>query len=79
MIRKLDTLKAALAAGATLSRLKEMKSDRFRIVLTETSEPVHGYVLRRAMTADPPIPRQIAWDLTGEPMQWAWVDETQAA
>ena len=69
MIRKQADLVAVLRGGGSVSKMAELVgATKFRHVLTETNEPVHGSAFKSALAKGEL--RVIASDLCGDPMQW---------
>lgn len=68
MIRSSVALEAILGQGRTVARLAEMSgATKFRWVLTDTNEPVHGSALNRVVWKG--CAKIVATDICGDPIQ----------
>lgn len=72
MIRSQEALAAIFGQGRTAVRLAEMGGGtRFRLVLADTNEPVHGSALKALVKKG--LATVIATDICGDPMQYGAV------
>lgn len=68
MIRSTVALEAILGEGRTVARLCEMDgATKFRWVLADTNEPVHGSAVNRIVWKG--AAQVIATDICGDPIQ----------
>lgn len=68
MIRSQDQLRAILDAGHTVSKSALFEGHGFRLTDTQTGEKVFKSAIDRLVKKE--ACAAVAFDLTGEPMQW---------
>ena len=73
MIRSSEALRANLQAGRTIVRMAEFEgaATKFRWVMADTNEPVHGAAVKTLLRKEEVRP--LATDLCGDPMQYGAV------